>query len=219
MSKSKQNLEQSVSNLSCTCPSNAETNFTKLQNLSADNKFSIIKVGWYAFAGGKFSPHPQAYPKLQGVVAWLNADTQALPGKRGLVLTPDCKTLCWGQQICTTGANSTDDGYSNTQAILAYGKKYDIKFPAAEWSAGYHRNGISPGIGFLPAKMQWLNIMPNAMVINQALSKIHGRQLSRELWSSSECSYSNAWYLQSPRSESYYAYKIYDYCARCVFAI
>ena len=34
-------------------------------------------VGWYAFQGGNFAPHPNAYPDLLGVVAWVNPNKKA----------------------------------------------------------------------------------------------------------------------------------------------
>ena len=71
---------------------------SEMENLS-----SKIEVGWYAFEGDKFSPNPNAYPNLQGVVAWLNPDPNAPVGKRGLILTPDAMLKLWADKNCETG--------------------------------------------------------------------------------------------------------------------
>ena len=36
-----------------------------------------LQVGWYAFAGRKFSPKLSAFPCCMGVVAWINPDKNA----------------------------------------------------------------------------------------------------------------------------------------------
>ncbi len=117
----------------------------------SENIFPQVELGWYAFAGRKFSPDPEAYPNRQGRVAWINPDKTAPLGKRGLILLRGKCIGSWSSQECLVGANDKEDGQANTRKILAYGKEHNIKFSAAEWCASYCRNGIIPGEAFYPA--------------------------------------------------------------------
>ena len=152
-----------------------------------------IEVGYYAFKGGKFSKDPNAYPNCQGVVAWLNPDPNAPAGKRGLIITPDELLILWADKDCVTGICDNEDGQANTKGLIAYGKKHDIKFLAAEWCYAYSNNGVKPGDGFLPAKNQLERIIANRDAINSALEKIGGEILKNWIWSSSEWTYYRAW--------------------------
>ena len=153
---------------------------------------SQIVVGWYAFAGGKFSKDP-AYPNCQGVVAWINPNPNAPIGKRGLIITPDEVTLEWVDEDCEAGICDEEDGQANTRKLIAYGKEYGISFPAAKWCYAYSKNAVTPGEGFLPAKNQLKRIVANRDIINSALKRIGGVILDGWIWSSSEYSYGNAW--------------------------
>ena len=176
-----------------------------------------IEVGWYAFAGGKFSSDPKAYPNLQGVVAWLNPDPNAPVGKRGLIITPDELLILWADKDCVTGICDNEDGQANTKGLIAYGKKHDIKFLAAEWCYAYSNNGVKPGDGFLPALNQLERIVANRDIINPALEKIDGKILNGWIWSSSEYSYNYAWYM-SVDGCVFGNSKINPFSVRCVIA-
>ena len=178
-----------------------------------------VKVGWYAFEGGKFSQDPKAYPNLQGVVAWLNPDPNAPKGKRGLILTPYEVIESWADKYCVTGICDNEDGQANTKGLIAYGKKHDIKFLAAEWCYAYSNNGVKPGEGFLPALNQLRRIVDNRDIINSSLKKIGGRILKDWICSSSEYSYYGAWYVYAYSGYVDWTSKYYNYSyVRCVLA-
>jgi len=155
--------------------------------------FSEVKVGWYAFAGGKFSPDPDSYPNCQGVVGWVNPDKNAPQGQRGLIVTPDEVKKAWSDKHCETNIKDEYDGKGNTEKLIAYGKAHDISFPAAEWCAQYSKNGVKPGEGFMPASEQLKLIVANRKIVNPALQKIGGIILDGWIWSSSEYNYGYAW--------------------------
>lgn len=155
--------------------------------------YEPIKVGWYAFAGGKFSAKPRAYAALLGVVAWLNPDPNAPIGKRGLILVPDSKKECWSDEYFETGICDEEDGQRNTRNLIAYGKQFfESDCTAAEWCYSYAAIGVTPGEGFLPAKKQLERIIANKEAINEALAKIFSSPLKGWNWSSSEYSYYSA---------------------------
>ena len=160
-----------------------------------DSAVPEIQVGWYAFAGGKFSPDPNAYPNCQGVVGWVNPDKSAPQGQRGLVITPDEVEMMWSDKHCETNIKDEYDGKGNTKELIAYGKAHDIAFPAAEWCAQYSKNGVNPGEGFMPASEQLKRIVANRKIVNPALQKIGGIILDGWIWSSSESTggYYYAW--------------------------
>ena len=87
-----------------------------------------IDVGWFAFAGGNFSPYPNAYPNCQGVVAWVNSDTNAPEGERGLIVTPDEVESPWTCTECYTGVTNDEDGKQNTRLLLDYGRKHGLNW-------------------------------------------------------------------------------------------
>ena len=165
------------------------------QSETKDSAVPEIQVGWYAFAGGKFSPDPDAYPNCQGVVGWVNPDKSALQGQRGLIVTPDEVQKAWSDKDCETNIKDGYDGKGNTEKLIAYGKAHDISFPAAEWCAKYCKNGVKPGEGFLPAIKQLERIVVNREIVNPALKRINGVELGGWTWSSSEYSYDTAWYV------------------------
>lgn len=143
-----------------------------------------IKVGWYAFEGGKFSPNPYAYPNCQGVVAWLNPNKFACKGNRGLILIPEEVRAIWADEYCDVDVTDKNDGYRNTQKILAYAKANSVKFPAAEWCATYSKNGIKFGTVFMPAQNQLKKMMRHREEINEAISQIGGDLFTDWCWSS-----------------------------------
>ena len=180
--------------------------------------FSEVKVGWYAFAGGKFSPDPDSYPNCQGVVGWVNPDKNAPQGQRGLIVTPDEVKKAWSDKHCETNIKDEYDGKGNTEKLIAYGKAHDISFPAAEWCAQYSQNGVRPGEGFMPASEQLKRIVANRKIVNPALQKIGGIILDGWYWSSSEYSYGTAWLVYAYDGSVYGNSKYYNLYVRCVLA-
>lgn len=181
-------------------------------------EFAEVKVGWYAFAEGKFSPNPHEYPNLQGVVAWLNPDKNAPEGKRGLILLPEEVKRQWATTACFTNCIDEEDGYANTQSLLALGKEKNLHFPAAEWCAQYHLNGIKLGEVFLPAHMQLHNMVRNLREINEALAKIDGMLLRNWVWSSTDANYYYAWGVGVCHDKPSYGTKYYHAEVRAVLA-
>ena len=181
--------------------------------------FPEVKVGWYAFAGGKFSPVSDTYPNCQGVVGWVNPDKSAPQGQRGLIVTPDEVKKAWSDKDCETNIKDEYDGKGNTEKLIAYGKKHKIKFPAAEWCNAYCKNGVKPREGFMPAKEQLERIVANREIVNPALQKIGGIILGGWIWSSSEYTDSYVWYVYANNGGLNYDYKNFN-CGyvRCVLA-
>ena len=180
--------------------------------------FSEVKVGWYAFAGGKFSPVSDTYPNCQGVVGWVNPDKSAPQGQRGLIVTPDEVKKAWSDKDCETNIKDEYDGKGNTEKLIAYGKKHKINFPAAEWCAQYSKNGVRPGEGFMPSKEQLERIVANRKIVNPALQGIGGIILDGWYWSSSEYSYGTAWLVYAYDGSVYGNSKYYNLYVRCVLA-
>ena len=180
---------------------------------------SDVKVGWYAFAGGKFSPAPDAYANCQGVVGWVNPDKSAPQGQRGLIVTLDEVKKAWSDKHCETNIKDEYDGKGNTEKLIAYGKAHDISFPAAEWCAQYSQNGVRPGEGFMPASEQLKRIVANRKIVNPALQKIGGIILDGWIWSSCEYDGSGARDVLADNGAVDYSckYHLYHY-VRCVLA-
>ena len=183
-----------------------------------DSAVPEIQVGWYAFAGGKFSPNPNAYANCQGVVGWVNPDKNAPQGQRGLIVTPDEVKKAWSDKHCETNIKDEYDGKGNTEKLIAYGKAHDISFPAAEWCAQYSQNGVRPGEGFMPASEQLKRIVANREIINPAMQKIDGVELGGWIWSSSKYSYNYAWTVHAGDGTVYSSHNSNYYCVRCVLA-
>ena len=183
-----------------------------------DSAVPEIQVGWYAFAGGKFSPDPNAYPNCQGVVCWVNPDKSAPQGQRGLVITPDEVEMMWSDKDCETNIKDEYDGKGNTKELIAYGKAHDIAFPAAEWCAQYSKNGVRPGEGFMPASEQLKRIVANREIVNPALQKINGVELSGWIWSSSEYDDFYARFVLAYNGYVDWGHKLYNRYVRCVLA-
>ena len=176
------------------------------------------KVGWYAFAGGKFSPDPKAYANCQGVVGWVNPDKSVPQGQRGLIVTPDEVKAVWSNDYCETNARDEYDGKYNTEKLIAYSKKHKIKFPAAEWCVRYSKNGVSAGEGFMPALKQLERIVANRGIVNPALQKIDGSELHGWIWSSFEGTYYGTWLVRATDGNVYHATKDDVDYVRCVLA-
>mgnify|MGYP001089200305 CR=1 FL=1 len=186
--------------------------------IEVETFFSEVKVGWYAFAGGKFSPDPDSYPNCQGVVGWVNPDKSAPQGQRGLIVTPDEVKKAWSDKHCETNIKDEYDGKGNTEKLIVYGKAHGISFPAAEWRVRYSKNGVRPGEGFMPAKEQLKRIVANRELVNPALQGIGGIILDGWYWSSSEYSYGTAWLVYAYDGSVYGNSKYYNLYVRCVLA-
>ena len=181
--------------------------------------FSEVKVGWYALAGGKSSPNPNAYANCQGVVGWVNPDKSAPKGQRGLIVTRDQREKQWSRKDCKTYVRDQHDGKANTEKLIAYGKAHGISFPAAEWCNTYCWNGVKAGEGFLPALTQLERIIANRGIVNPALQKIGGIILDGWIWSSCEYDGSGARDVLADNGAVDYSckYHLYHY-VRCVLA-
>ena len=179
---------------------------------------SDVKVGWYAFAGGKFSPAPDAYANCQGVVGWVNPDKSAPIGQRGLIITPDEVKKAWSSVNCETNIKDEYDGKGNTEKLIVYGKAHGISFPAAEWCVRYSKNGVRPGEGFMPSKEQLKRIVANWELVNPALQKIDGIIPDGWIWSSSEDDYAYAWVVNAGDGSVSFYNKGSNLYVRCVLA-
>ena len=199
-------------------PQGQETVQVEKSVVEVETFFSEVKVGWYAFAGGKFSPVSDTYPNCQGVVGWVNPDKSAPQGQRGLIVTPDEVKKAWSDKDCETNIKDEYDGKGNTEKLIAYGKKHKINFPAAEWCAQYSKNGVRPGEGFMPSKEQLERIVANRKIVNPALQGIGGIILDGWYWSSSEYSYGTAWLVYAYDGSVYGNSKYYNLYVRCVLA-
>ena len=200
-------------------PQGQETVQVEKSAIEVKTFFSEVKVGWYAFAGGKFSPDPNAYANCQGVVGWVNPDKSAPQGQRGLIVTPDEVKKAWSDKHCETNIKDEYDGKGNTKKLIVYGKAHGISFPAAEWCNTYCWNGVKAGEGFLPALTQLERIIANRGIVNPALERIDGVKLGGWIWSSSEYSPSHAWDVLADNGAVDYSckYHLYHY-VRCVLA-
>ena len=102
------------------------------------------------------------------------------------------------------------DGKKNTSTILAYCKTKGKSCPAFEYVNSYKTEGTIAGDWYLPAFGELYAIYGNKDVLNIALVKIDGTKLGTDwYWSSSEGSYTNAWYLRF--SDGYVSGNFKDY--------
>ena len=155
-----------------------------------------VGLFWYAFAGGKFSSNPKAYPNCQGVVGWINPDPNAPEGNRIYIVLPEQNSLKYSYEYCKTGVDDLYDGRANTKKLLEYGRKHGVKFPAAEFAFNYTKNGVKKGEAFLPAREQLVRLCENTKKLRKSLKKIGGT-FEGFLLSSSECNLSHAWRVHS----------------------
>ncbi len=133
---------------------------------------SGVKVGWYAFTNGKFSPDFTAYPQIKGIVVWTNPDHRAPIGRRGLIMLTESSNQCWAGNVVKTGICDQDNGWLNTQKLAEYADNYQVRFPAVEWCRNYSRNGVKKGSAFIPAINQLMQIYENIRLIRAAYRNI-----------------------------------------------
>ena len=170
---------------------------------SADDIRSRTKLFWYAFEGEKFSRDPKAYPNCQGVVGWINPDPNAPEGERIYVVLPEQQKLPYASKLCYVGAIDLYNCRGNTLKLIEYGKKHNVKFPAAEFAFNYCNNGVKQGEAFLPARDQLSLVVENCVGVRRALKLIRGT-FEDWLWSSSETSDGYAWGVNSNYDRVYY---------------
>ena len=150
--------------------------------------FPNVKVGWFAFANGKFSPDKNAYSDLFGVVAWINPDKNALKGSRGLIILPDELNDVWQTRKCLTNISESDNGEENIEKCESFSLNKDVSFPLAEWCKNYSKR-IGKKV-FIPAIKQLLEIAKNVDIINPSLKEIRAPILKGWVVSSTEA---NQW--------------------------
>ena len=156
------------------------------------------QVGWYAFAGNKFSPLPDKYENLQGVVAYKNHYNN-----HGLILLLEEQKRIWSRDETFFGVDSEADGYGNTSKLADYAKSRQIYLFAIEWCHWYEQHGVKQGEAFLPAILQWKEIFKNADQVNEALEKIGAVPLAYRYWTSCEQNSKFAWYVMKDNQEAF----------------
>ena len=125
-----------------------------------DDIRSRIKIGWYAFAGGLFSPDKSAFPDCQGVVGSINDDPNAEKGNRVKVVLCHQEELEWCEKYIYTKVTDYNDGRKNTKNLLKFGKKHGIEFPAIELALVYIYDGVKAGEAYVPAANARLEGLP-----------------------------------------------------------
>ena len=176
---------------------------------------SRVKIGWYAFAGGLFSPDKSAFPDCQGVVGIINDDPKAKEGNRVKVVLRHQENLKWCEEYIYTKVIDDDNGRENTRRLLEYGKKKDIKFPAMEFAQDYNYDGVKAGEAYVPAKNELMKLSKNYGVIKKALEQIDSSWKSCR-WSSSEYGNYTAWGVGSGYGNVNNYCKIYSRAVSCL---
>lgn len=151
----------------------------------ADDVFSHLRIGWYLFANGKFSPNPDTFSKPIGVVAWMKPDLHARAGERGIIILFDKYYGEWSQQNLLLFANDPSDGDKNTQLILRKAKALEISIPVAEFCEEVNKT-IGWTSVFIPAYKQLDRIATGYTVIRDAFQAV-GKTFYELLFSSTEC--------------------------------
>ena len=161
--------------------------YSKLEQLCGLQSIPIpqVEVGWFAFAGNKFSHRPDAYENCLGVVALLYEDTFSYVGKRGLILIPEQYKGPWSSIYTETFVRSTNNGFLNTMQLLKHAKSLNVPMPGIEWAASYSKNGVKAGQAFVPAIEQLNQIKSNQSKIDEAFQKINV-SFNWNCWSSTE---------------------------------
>ena len=154
------------------------------QTTLPEDIFPHIRIGWYMFANGKFSPFADTYPQPVGVVAWMKPDLNPKAGERGLVILFDEFSGIWAEStLHFVGCDSPSDGAENTDKMVACLKSAKIDFPIAEFCEQI-RN-LYNGVAFLPAYKQLDKIAISNSVICKAFQDV-GKKFHTILQSSTE---------------------------------
>jgi len=144
-----------------------------------------VKLFDYAFEGGKFSSDPKAYPNCQGVVGYINPYANASEGNKIFVVLSEQGHCTFADAPCEVNTQWVKSGKEATSMLIQYGKKYGLKFQAAEYAINYCKNGIKRGDAFLPSSTELTAVCKNAEGVREALKKIGGT-FEGNLWSSTE---------------------------------
>ena len=121
--------------------------------------------------------------------------------------------------ITSSSAVTADwQGKNNTKVVLEYCKANGKSCPAFEYVNSYKTEGTQAGDWYLPALGELNAIYGNKDVLNITLGKIGGTKLEADYWSSSEGSYSSAWYLRFGDGGVYEVIKDNNYYVRPVLA-
>ena len=155
------------------------------RKFNEDDIRSRIKIGWYAFAGGLFSPDKDAFPNCQGVIGIINDDPYAKEGNRVKVVLRHQEELEWCEKEIYTEVTDGDNGRENTRRLLEYGKKKGICFPAMEFARDYNFDGVKAGEAYVPARNELKKLSNNFKAVDDALRQI-GSYFNEHYWSSSE---------------------------------
>ena len=145
-----------------------------------------VHVGWYAFEGYHFAPNPDAFPNLQGVVAYI--DMNASKGQRIAVLLPKMAySTRYHAKDILLGASDKYDGLANSKLIGVEVEGFEV--------VGIEKEKI-----FSPAIKQLELCGKNLDVINPAMLKIGGEPLYDFVWSSTEVNENSAWGIYFPNN-------------------
>lgn len=150
----------------------------------ADDVFSHLRIGWYLFANGKFSPYPDTFQKPIGVVAWIKPDLNAKAGERGIVVLFDEYYGEWSKRNLLLFANDPSDGDKNTQVMLQKAKVLEISVPVAEFCEKVNKT-IGWTRAFIPAYKQLDRIAIGYSTIFDAFQAV-GKTFHSFLFSSTE---------------------------------
>lgn len=165
------------------------------------------QVGGYAFVNDLFAPYADAYSGLLGIVAWLNPDTKAKAGERGLILIPKKFTDKWSNSYGKTKIDHPSDGVHNTDRLMVWSNLKKYTFYAAQKCVNYQSKGIEKGKAFLPAVNQLSEIVKNVTPIRAAMREL-GLDFGGKLLSSTEYSHYYAYAVDVETGEQSGIYKI-----------
>jgi len=158
--------------------------FIETQNDVSVDVFSCLRIGWYAFEGGRFSPYPDTFPNLIGVVAWLKPDLDAKAGERGFVILFDEYYGEWSLRNLLFCVRDSSDGAQNTKTMLQRVKSLKISIPVAEFCEKVS-NKIDWADAFIPAYKQLDKIASSYSIIRDAFEVV-GKTFHPFLFSSTE---------------------------------
>ena len=146
--------------------------------------FPHLRIGWYMFANGKFSPYPDTFSVPIGVVAWLKPNLEAKAGERGFIVLFNEYYGVWSDHNLLYLSRDTSDGEKNTQNILQKAKTLKLLEPVAEFCEATNKL-IGGANAFIPAYKQLDKIASSYSVIRDAFEAV-GKTFHPFLFSSTE---------------------------------
>ena len=190
-----------------------------------------------------FAYNNGASPCLVGSILYsdkkcYSADAQSGKTPIGVVFDADRRTaialesssskMYWGWDDDIPGLTNIEDvakakqdfnGKANTAAIKAYRSSL-TGYPAARYAYEYKTTGTNAGEWYLPALGELYTVYSNKDYMNYALSLLGKKDIQTDdyHWSSSEGSYSSAWYLRFGDGGVYEVIKDNNYYVRPVLA-